>query len=225
MHPAITAAVANQHRRDLITQADAYRLARTARQGRPRSQVSPFLTTKRVIITAAAACTAAARFMLTPAGPAHASAHHVADPRPGQPTPPPTTSQAPPSLATHYAGGSRSRAGNLLLAAARRAKEHPERGSLAFRLACQQAHRRSWTTPWLAGIAAPECLFGAATFRLTANRAWRHNGGYLRTGADRRQLPIVTRFLARIRAERRLRSVEVRPGRVGGRADDPILCR
>jgi hypothetical protein len=56
MHPAITVAVANQHHRDLITQADAYRLARTARQGRPRSQVSPFLTTKRVITTAAAAC-------------------------------------------------------------------------------------------------------------------------------------------------------------------------
>jgi hypothetical protein len=80
MHPAITAAVANQHRRDLITQADAYRLARTARQGRPRSQVSPFLTTKRVIITAAGGGPAPARFMLTPAGPAHASAHHVAGP-------------------------------------------------------------------------------------------------------------------------------------------------
>jgi hypothetical protein len=80
MHPAITTAVAEQHRRDLIAQADVCRLARTARQGRPRRPVSPFLTTKRVITTAAAACTAAALFVLTPAGPAHASAHHVAAP-------------------------------------------------------------------------------------------------------------------------------------------------
>jgi hypothetical protein len=80
MHPAITAALADQHRRDLITRADAYRLARTARQGRPRHAASAFLTARRVVITAAAACTAAAVLMLTPAGPAHASAQHMTAP-------------------------------------------------------------------------------------------------------------------------------------------------
>ena len=80
MHPAITTAIADQHRRDLIAQADADRLARTARQNRARRPASPFLTTKRVIATAAAACTAAAVFLLPPAGPAHASAHVFAVP-------------------------------------------------------------------------------------------------------------------------------------------------
>ena len=47
MHPAITAAVADQHRRDLIAQADADRLARTARQGRPRRPASRTPSTKR----------------------------------------------------------------------------------------------------------------------------------------------------------------------------------
>ena len=75
MHPAITAAVADQHRRDLIAQVGADRLARTARQGRSRRPASPFLTTKRVITAAAAACTAAGVLMLSPAGPVHASAH------------------------------------------------------------------------------------------------------------------------------------------------------
>ena len=80
MHPAITTAIADQHRHDLIAQADADRLARTARQGRPRRPASPRLTTQRVIAAAAAACTAAAVLMLSPAGPAHASAHVFAVP-------------------------------------------------------------------------------------------------------------------------------------------------
>ena len=76
MNPAITTAIADQHRRDLVIQADAYRLARAARPGRPRRPATPMLTTKRVVTTAAAACTAAAVFLLAPAGTAHASAIH-----------------------------------------------------------------------------------------------------------------------------------------------------
>jgi hypothetical protein len=80
-YPSITAAVADQHRRDLIAQADAYRLARAARQGSggpsslPRR---PALTARRLTAAAAAGCTAAAVFLLAPAGPAHPSAMHVA---------------------------------------------------------------------------------------------------------------------------------------------------
>ena len=80
MNPTITTAIADQHRRDLITQADAYRLARAARPGRPRRPATPLLTTRRVVSTAAAACTAAAVFLLAPAGPAHASAIHYRAP-------------------------------------------------------------------------------------------------------------------------------------------------
>jgi hypothetical protein len=79
-HPAITAAIADQHRRDLITQADTYRLARAARQGRPRRPATSVLTTRRLVTTVAAACTAAAVFVLAPAGPAHASAFHFRAP-------------------------------------------------------------------------------------------------------------------------------------------------
>jgi hypothetical protein len=64
IHPAI----AKQRRRDVIAQADACRLARTARQGRSRRPISQVRTTRRVVITAAAACMAAAGLMLTPAG-------------------------------------------------------------------------------------------------------------------------------------------------------------
>jgi hypothetical protein len=77
-HPAITAAVADQHHRDLIAQADAYRLARAARQGssgrpaRPR----PALTMRRLVIAAAAGCAALTVFTLSPAGAAHSSAGH-----------------------------------------------------------------------------------------------------------------------------------------------------
>lgn len=75
-HPSITAAAADQHRRDLIAQADAYRLARAARQGsggrpaRPR----PALTLRRLVTAAAAGCTALTVITLSPAGAAHPSA-------------------------------------------------------------------------------------------------------------------------------------------------------
>jgi hypothetical protein len=35
MHPTITAALADQHRRDMIARAEAHRIARAARAGRP----------------------------------------------------------------------------------------------------------------------------------------------------------------------------------------------
>ncbi len=79
-HPSITAAVADQHRRDLIAQADAYRLARAARQGNggrpflPR----PALTIRRLVTAAAAGCTALTVMTLSPAGAAHPSAMHPA---------------------------------------------------------------------------------------------------------------------------------------------------
>jgi hypothetical protein len=76
MHPTVTTGIADQHRRHLITQADTYQPALIARQGYPRRLASPVLTTRRVLTTGAAACTAAAVFLLAPAGPAHTSAHH-----------------------------------------------------------------------------------------------------------------------------------------------------
>jgi hypothetical protein len=68
-YPAITAAIASQHRRDLIAQAGAARLARTASQGRTARQGRsgrPALSARR-LITAAAGCTAAAVLLLSPA--------------------------------------------------------------------------------------------------------------------------------------------------------------
>ncbi len=50
MNPAITTAVAEQHRRDLITQADACRLARAARNCRP-SRPRLLQTARRVVTT------------------------------------------------------------------------------------------------------------------------------------------------------------------------------
>ena len=76
-HPSITAAVADQHRRDLIAQADAYRLAHAARHGSGGRPVlsRPVLTTRR-LVTAAVGCAAAVVVTLAPpAGAAHPSAH------------------------------------------------------------------------------------------------------------------------------------------------------
>jgi hypothetical protein len=80
MHPAITAALADQHRRDLIAQAGADRPARAARQGALRRPASPVLTARRVITTAAAACAATALLVLAPAAPGHPSAHRFGAP-------------------------------------------------------------------------------------------------------------------------------------------------
>jgi hypothetical protein len=65
MHPAIATAIADQHRRDLITQAGTGRLARAARDRRSRLP----RTVRRAITTGAAA---AAVLRLTPAGAATA---------------------------------------------------------------------------------------------------------------------------------------------------------
>ena len=71
-HPAITASLAAQHRRDLITQASACRQARAAR--RTRSPVRRPLIVKALRATAAASAIATAAFLMTPAGPSHAPA-------------------------------------------------------------------------------------------------------------------------------------------------------
>lgn len=73
-HPAITASLAEQHRRDLITQASACRQARAARQSRSRNPVRRPLIVKALRAAAAAAAIAAAAFLVTPAGPSHAPA-------------------------------------------------------------------------------------------------------------------------------------------------------
>jgi hypothetical protein len=86
-HPAITASLAEQHRRDLITQAEASRLARAARNCRatrpgrpstPRRRTGPVRAIRRAA-AAAAAVAAAAVLMMLPAGAVstpHVSAHH-----------------------------------------------------------------------------------------------------------------------------------------------------
>jgi hypothetical protein len=82
-HPAITAAIADQHRRDLITQAGSYRLARAARDCRPsRPGPSPracrltglWQAARRIIPAAGAAFAAAAMLMASPAGSSNAFA-------------------------------------------------------------------------------------------------------------------------------------------------------
>jgi hypothetical protein len=88
MHPAITAALADQHRQDLTAQASAYRLARAARDSRPtrpgqppqpRRLTAPLKVIRRAATTTAAAV-AAAVVMITPAGATtqHVFAHPVA---------------------------------------------------------------------------------------------------------------------------------------------------
>ena len=89
-HPAITAALADQHRRDLTAQASVYRLASAARDSRRGRSPQPrrrtgLLQTIRRAATATAAAAAAAVLMITPAGAAtthrfsspHVSAHHI----------------------------------------------------------------------------------------------------------------------------------------------------
>lgn len=76
-YSSITAAVADQHRRDLIAQADAYRLARAARQGSGGRPVlsRPALTIRRLVIAAVGCAAAAVVTLAPPAGAAHPSAH------------------------------------------------------------------------------------------------------------------------------------------------------
>jgi hypothetical protein len=76
-HPAITEALASEHRRDLITQADAYRLARAARGGNPtrpglfrmvRRPASLAQPARRAVAASAAVFAAAAVLIASPAG-------------------------------------------------------------------------------------------------------------------------------------------------------------
>ena len=97
-YPAITAAIADQRRQDLIAQAEAYRLARAARQAtpytsgrlagarqgrtarpsRPGRPGRPVLTGRRLVTAATAAgCTAAAVFLLGPAAAGHAASDRL----------------------------------------------------------------------------------------------------------------------------------------------------
>jgi hypothetical protein len=85
-HPVIAASFAEQHRRDLISQAEASRLARAARNCRatppgrpslPRRRTGPVQAIRRAA-AAVAATAAAVAVMMTPAGATttqHASAH------------------------------------------------------------------------------------------------------------------------------------------------------
>ena len=76
LHPTITAALADQHRRDLMSQASACRQARAARQSRPRNPVRRPLIV-RALGAAVASAIAAAAFLATPTGPANAASNHV----------------------------------------------------------------------------------------------------------------------------------------------------
>jgi len=99
-HPAIAAALADEHRRDLTAQAATYRLARAVRNGQPtrpgrsaqpRRVTGPVQVMRRAV-TAIAAAAAAAVLMMTPAGAttthhsahvfysAHVFAHHFSAP-------------------------------------------------------------------------------------------------------------------------------------------------
>jgi hypothetical protein len=75
-HPAIAAALADQHHQDLTAQASAYQLTRAARDSQPtrtgrlaqpRRRTGPVRAIRRAA-TAAAAAAAAATLIMTPAG-------------------------------------------------------------------------------------------------------------------------------------------------------------
>jgi hypothetical protein len=76
MPPSIAAALAEQHRRDLLSQAEAYRLARTARRTRPQpGRRTPHLMmiirsrpAILVTITLALACLIAVGTLITSSG-------------------------------------------------------------------------------------------------------------------------------------------------------------
>lgn len=76
IHPALAPALAEQHRRDLISQASACRQAQAARQDRPRNQSRRVLTIKALRATAAAVALAGAAFLATASGPAPAASAH-----------------------------------------------------------------------------------------------------------------------------------------------------
>lgn len=74
-HPTITAALAEQHRRDLMSQASASRQARQARAARQGSSRNPArrpLIVRALGTAAAASAIAAGAFLVIPAAPGHA---------------------------------------------------------------------------------------------------------------------------------------------------------
>jgi hypothetical protein len=71
LHPTITAALADQHRRDLMSQASASRQARAARQARPRTQARRPLIIRALRTATAASAIAGAAFLVIPAAPGH----------------------------------------------------------------------------------------------------------------------------------------------------------
>lgn len=80
-HPSITASLAEQHRRDLISQAGAACSSRATRPGRPSTprRRTGLVQAIRRAATAAAAAAAATILVMIPAGPTatpHVSAGH-----------------------------------------------------------------------------------------------------------------------------------------------------
>jgi hypothetical protein len=71
-HPTITAALAEQHRRDVMSQASAPRQARAARQAPSRNQARRPLIVRALSTAAAASAIAAGAFLVIPAATGHA---------------------------------------------------------------------------------------------------------------------------------------------------------
>ena len=69
LHPTITATLADEHRRDLMSQATASRQARAARQARPRASTRRPMIVRALRTAAAASAIAAGAFLVVPAGP------------------------------------------------------------------------------------------------------------------------------------------------------------
>lgn len=72
IHPTTGAALAEQHRRDLMSQASASRQARAARQASSRNQARRPLIVRALGTAVAASAIAAGAFLVIPAAPGHA---------------------------------------------------------------------------------------------------------------------------------------------------------
>jgi hypothetical protein len=72
IHPTTAAALAEEHRRDLMSQASASRQARAVRQARPRNSARRPLIVRALRTAAAASAIAAGAFLVIPAAPGHA---------------------------------------------------------------------------------------------------------------------------------------------------------
>lgn len=72
IHPTTGAALAEQHRRDLMSQASASRQARAARQASSRNQARRPLVVRALRTAVAASAIAAGAFLVIPAAPGQA---------------------------------------------------------------------------------------------------------------------------------------------------------